>query len=181
VEVYQLAAKDQGLIGYAQYLDNYPNITSPTNAKQCGNAREYFGFDAHFLNDDQVCEDIYQLRFTDDFDFLNEFFNQGSSGNTNLCSGDASCLLQSPDLDFDSFVLKGKQWRSANFALAQIAQGLADAFDLAGNLDCPFSGPICVFIKSTAIFISFVLYVAFRLVSLDFVFVRRVEPRHNFF
>jgi hypothetical protein len=45
----------------------------------CGRAREYFGFDANFINDKQICQDIGQFQNTRDFKFLEEFFKQGTS------------------------------------------------------------------------------------------------------
>ena len=53
-------------------------MTDTTDRTQCGRVRGYFGFDELFINDEQVCEDIEQFKYTKDFDFLNEFFNLGS-------------------------------------------------------------------------------------------------------
>jgi hypothetical protein len=43
-----------------------------------GRTREYFGFDANFVNDDQICGDLEQFQLVRDFSFLDEFFDQGS-------------------------------------------------------------------------------------------------------
>jgi hypothetical protein len=63
---------------FKEYLIQAPNITDPTDIHQCGRVRGYFGFDELFINDQQVCEDIEQLKDSRDFEFLNEFFKQGS-------------------------------------------------------------------------------------------------------
>jgi hypothetical protein len=63
---------------FKEYLIQAPNITDPTDVHQCGRVRGYFGFDELFINDQQVCEDIEQLKDSRDFEFLNEFFKQGS-------------------------------------------------------------------------------------------------------
>ena len=165
-------------IGYLQYLNDAPKLTNPedvTNAKQCGNLKEYLGYDRDLLDNEYICENVYQLRYTDDFDFLNEFFDQGSGGNgPGLCGGgadfDASCVLTEPLLaaDFPSVILKGKKWRSTNFALAQIADGLGDILSLNGDLECP-SGPgvnqICVGFKNVTILILYIIYIIFRLTA----------------
>jgi hypothetical protein len=65
---------------FAGYVNTSPNITDVTDPFECGRAREYFGFQDNFINDLQICEDIGQLALTKDFEILNEFFNQGSSG-----------------------------------------------------------------------------------------------------
>jgi hypothetical protein len=51
---------------------------NPLDAFECGRAREYFGFDEYFINDEHICRDINQFRNTRDFEFLEEFFKQGS-------------------------------------------------------------------------------------------------------
>jgi hypothetical protein len=51
----------------------------PDDPYACGRARVYFGFDANFINDKQICQDIKQFQNSRDFVFLEEFFNQGTS------------------------------------------------------------------------------------------------------
>ena len=45
-------------------------------------ARQYFGYDESFLNDQAICDEIDELRFSKDFTFLDEFFSSegGASG-----------------------------------------------------------------------------------------------------
>jgi hypothetical protein len=101
VEDYHRDALEENKIAFANYLEGMPGgeyltpakcdnatdpaescgepkVWDPENLDQCGQAREYFGFDANFVNDKQICRDINQLRNTRDFEFLEEFFNQGS-------------------------------------------------------------------------------------------------------
>ena len=66
------------LQAFTMYLGAAPNITDPADYDQCGSTREFFGFDAGFINDDQICDDIEQLRFSRDFQFLEDFFGVGS-------------------------------------------------------------------------------------------------------
>ena len=58
------------------YLEGAPAIKNVTDPNQCIKAREHFGYDAGFINDKQICEDIHQFRFAKDFNFLEEFFDQ---------------------------------------------------------------------------------------------------------
>jgi hypothetical protein len=170
VGLYSEYAKEENLIGYAQYLEDYPTITNTTNSKQCGDAREYFGYDPDFLNDAHICDDIFQLRYTEDFDFLNEFFNQGTNTNPTICDGNApSCLLTepTPEDEFSSPILKGKQWRSSNFAIGQISQLLYDGYDYAGNLECPATPIVtvaCTALKNLVVTVFFFSAVVTRLV-----------------
>jgi hypothetical protein len=57
---------------FAQYVNASPSIINHTDPFQCGRAREYFGFQNNFINDEQICEDISQLALTRDFEILNE-------------------------------------------------------------------------------------------------------------
>lgn len=77
------AATIGGQIGFRSYLQGAPSITSPIDFDKCGSARQYFGFDELFVNDGQICEDISQFRYTNDFDFMDEFFGQGSDSGSN--------------------------------------------------------------------------------------------------
>jgi hypothetical protein len=61
---------------YATYLEASPIITDPTDRVSCGRARDYFGFDDDFINDEQICEDVEQLRNTRDFKLLESFFGE---------------------------------------------------------------------------------------------------------
>jgi hypothetical protein len=67
-------ALSEGKKGLAAYLRLMPNITDTGSQAQCGQAREYFGFDEFFINDVQICEDVYQLRYSRDFGWISEFF-----------------------------------------------------------------------------------------------------------
>ena len=60
------------------YLETAPVIDDPTDYDQCGSTREFFGFDAGFINDQQICDDVEQLRFSRDFSFLETFTGQGT-------------------------------------------------------------------------------------------------------
>jgi hypothetical protein len=98
VQNYYNNARSENRSAFATYLQGMPggeyltpancdNATDPAkycdekwvDPDQCGAAREYFGFDASFVNDQSICTDINQFQNTRDFDFLEEFFKQGSA------------------------------------------------------------------------------------------------------
>jgi hypothetical protein len=78
-EHFEVANVTEGQEAFAWYLAKAPEIEDPTDFRQCGEARQYFGFDEYFIHDVQICADLGQLRFSKDFDFLNEFFGQGEA------------------------------------------------------------------------------------------------------
>jgi hypothetical protein len=93
VEDYHDEAVNDKKTAFANYLESMPGGEylscdtdkscekwDPIDPFACGRAREYFGFDTNFINDKQICEDISQFRNTRDFQFLEEFFKQGSDG-----------------------------------------------------------------------------------------------------
>ena len=80
---------------FFEYLDSAPKLEDPTDSKQCGKTREYFGFEETFVNDLQICEDIEQLKFERDFTFLDDFFNQGAA----LSDGDDAAPPAVPALE----------------------------------------------------------------------------------
>jgi hypothetical protein len=122
---------------FLSYLTAAPEIQDASVVKQCQRAREYFGFDRDFLDGGKICGDIEQFRLTEDFDFLNEFFNQGSSP-TAGCDGRLDCWLTKPKAEdeFASEVQQGKGWRVENFVLAQITAGANDVFNIVDAF-CP--------------------------------------------
>ena len=84
---------------FEKYLESAPNITDPTDRHQCGSTRGYFGFEENFINDAQICEDIEQLKYSRDFDFLDEFLAQGSE---TLKADVYSLELKPPDRSMSS-------------------------------------------------------------------------------
>jgi hypothetical protein len=65
-------------LAYRNYLEGAPTIKVPTSTQECGDARAYFGFDPFFPNDDQICDDVKQLRGSRDFEVLNDFAKGGN-------------------------------------------------------------------------------------------------------
>ena len=173
VEEYTQAAIDQELNSYQQFLEDSPEITDPTSFRECGNAREYFGYDKDFLDDERVCDDVWQMRMTEDFDFLDEFYNQGSDGGVDgSCGTFAECHLTPPEKedDFADVIKKGKKWRSTNFGLEQLAFAAAMVLEYLGFLSCPEDPPLnvaknaCTAGKNLALSIAFPFFVAFELI-----------------
>ena len=92
----------ENLPAFLAYLDDAPNVTDATSQEQCGRLRNYFGFDEFFINDDGICGDIEQLKLSSNFDFLEEFFNQGSDSS----SGGDGCGTGGPAQTVEPFVLE---------------------------------------------------------------------------
>eukprot|EP00977_Amphora_coffeiformis_P013338 scaffold3471_cov175-Amphora_coffeaeformis.AAC.12 len=151
-------ARNENRTAFANYLLNAPNITDPENSFQCGWAREYFGFPANFINDNQICEDIKQFRNSRDFEFLEEFFNQGSSSDEPGDDDDnfnvvPPLVLVPPDpenrdateaVSKKAEVQNGQAWRATNFALESAAKTLNSIYDAIKDSKCPCGGPFCV-------------------------------------
>jgi hypothetical protein len=106
VEGYHVDAVNDNRIAFSTYLEGMPGGEYLTPAKcdnasdpakycdekwvdpdLCGKAREYFGFDASFVNDLKICTDIKQFQNSKDFDFLDEFFKQGRDAEVENESG----------------------------------------------------------------------------------------------
>ena len=75
VESYQNEYEEP--LAYADWLKLSPLINDASSSLDCGDARQYFGYDPNFVNDEHICDDVRQLRFSRDFAFLDNFFNQG--------------------------------------------------------------------------------------------------------
>ena len=89
-EYFTEANAADGNQAYAQYLSSAPSISDPTVFQQCGETRNYFGFDDTFLNDNAICEDVYQMRYSRSFDFLEDFFGDSGSSTAQTGSGDGT-------------------------------------------------------------------------------------------
>ena len=89
-EYFTEANATDGNQAYAQYLSSAPSISDPTVFQQCGETRNYFGFDDTFLNDNAICEDVYQMRYSRSFDFLEDFFGDSGSSTAQTGSGDGT-------------------------------------------------------------------------------------------
>lgn len=60
------------------FLVDAPNVLDTMDIAQCGDLREYLGFDAGFADDDQICEETKRLECSDDiFAALNGFSGGG--------------------------------------------------------------------------------------------------------
>ena len=79
---------------FAAYLESAPTIDDVTNAEQCGRTREYFGYSALYVNDEDICGNIEQFSYSRDLKFIEEFFSGTSAGN-----GPDDDLSGPPDLE----------------------------------------------------------------------------------
>jgi hypothetical protein len=59
------------------FLEAAPEVNDPDNSYQCGQLREYYGFDEDYPIDDDICADINFLKNSDDYRFINRY-NKGS-------------------------------------------------------------------------------------------------------
>ncbi|CAB9525265.1 TECPR [Seminavis robusta] len=151
-------------VAYKEYLRLAPNVAITTDSIQCGRARQYFGYDARFLNDQAICDDIHELRLSKDFSFMDEFLGgQADGGGTapGNTTGDYTELNIAPLTIIEiapppvpDFKLgkvnythsglmkqtKGQGWRATNFALRT---ALGVVYFVRGILDsaaCPETG-----------------------------------------
>jgi hypothetical protein len=120
------------------------------------------------LDDNKICADIEQLRFTREFSFLDEFFNQGSSMASAECAGGGvECFLTNPE---DGLVVPcggaegGKAWRVVNTVLRQLTAAANDAFSII-DASCPDDAFSKAAGCAAAESIAFVIYAVLRVVS----------------
>ncbi|CAB9523634.1 expressed unknown protein [Seminavis robusta] len=163
IQKYIQDAESEGKPAFKTYLANAPKIEDPTKQKQCGKTRRYFGFDALFINDNQICEDIEQLKFTRNFDDLNEFFGSGSGVSKQKSqqedsSGIPMLTLQEPDRkdSTGSWATKDTSIKWTIFGMQTAEQALQQGTDYLASLKCPCDGfcileNICGSMKNTAL------------------------------
>ena len=84
-EYIDLASEDQ--VAFKEYLESAPAISDPTDSIDCGMAREYFGYEDSYTNDADICENIEEFQYTDDFTILDNLFG-GSNTKTFEDPGD---------------------------------------------------------------------------------------------
>jgi hypothetical protein len=58
------------------FLKAAPEVNNSTSSYECGQLREYYGFDEDYPIDDDICVDINFLKDSDDFRFINRY-NKG--------------------------------------------------------------------------------------------------------
>ncbi|CAB9496637.1 expressed unknown protein [Seminavis robusta] len=60
-------AKKNGRKTYKGYLEAAPKLNDNTDVKQCGDLKEYFGFESTYPDQIEICEDVFFLRYSNDF------------------------------------------------------------------------------------------------------------------
>ena len=75
---------------FEDYLDASPSIADTTDYEECGRARNYFGFDENFINDQAICDDIDQLKYSKSFKFLEDMYGSNGSSSSGS-SGSSGC------------------------------------------------------------------------------------------
>lgn len=48
---------------YLYYLNDAPVIDDPTDNDQCGDLREYFGYERTFPLDKKICDEVWEVSF----------------------------------------------------------------------------------------------------------------------
>ena len=82
-------ASSNNLPMFVDYLGASPSISDATDNDECGRARNYFGFDENFINDQAICDDIEQLKHSKSFKFLEDMY--GSGGSSSSSSSSSGC------------------------------------------------------------------------------------------
>lgn len=92
------ASTDETRRAFFAYLNDAPVVKDTHNLAECGNLREYFGYDKDFPDDNRICSDVESLQCR------NDFLNLDNLGE-NTGSGDSDVLVSMPKLHLRS---KGK-------------------------------------------------------------------------
>lgn len=126
------------LPAFQSYLESSPVIEDSTNFDQCSQAREYFGFQGSYINDVNVCGEIEQLKYTNDFGFLDRFFGQGAEEDVpSLATADEFSLTPINRSGTQSKVVQnGVKWRATNFALTTTLEFLTNVRDASVDVEC---------------------------------------------
>jgi len=147
------------------YLEGAPSITDASSTSQCGKAREYFGYDEYFINDDQICADAWQLRYSKDFSWMEDFFggadedaDENENGDSSIscdCGNDDEeekdedreavklkdilpLLLDEPGESYKELPISaGKLWSAANFGISGALSAAYQAYEGVVGFECP--------------------------------------------
>ncbi|CAB9517836.1 expressed unknown protein [Seminavis robusta] len=139
--------------GYAEYLKG-GLVGTATDPDDCGSSREYFGYDALYTHDLEICDQVQQLHNTQNFAFLEEFFDQGSEvGRGEEFAVDWEALSTPDRVRSGSYaVIDGEAWQAANFYISQIFAPIDTTVECVMAYKCP-DGPFgdtvcCVIVNS---------------------------------
>ncbi|CAB9517861.1 Apolipoprotein(a) [Seminavis robusta] len=142
--------KEKGHHAYAKYVEG-GRITDPKDVLDCGRARKYFGYDEHYTHDDDVCENVRQLRNTRRFKDLDRFFGRGADGSSGKAEGpkevDSAKVgkrtffgeLVKPKREQSGTnpVQSNQAWAAVNFVLELLVDSVWSIFSTVAGLDCP--------------------------------------------
>lgn len=129
------------------FLNTAPEVLSASSSYECGQLREYFGFDSDYPIDEDICADIDLLKDSDEYGFINRY-NSGTQED----KPNPDAVLFTPEIP--SFTSnEGFKWREANFALSQVTLTLRELHDYISNLECPCTpavadGLLCTIAKN---------------------------------
>ena len=153
-------------------MESAPEINNPYDYNQCGKTKEYFGFKASFVNEKEICNEIKQLKYTRDFDFLAEFFAQGSGGGGGGPNGENLPNLIQPNREYSGSgpVEKGEAWEKENYELKHGIDVLDSIWNLAVNIECPddptsSSWNVCSTVKNVLNVAAWAIIQTLRIVS----------------
>ncbi|CAB9510835.1 expressed unknown protein [Seminavis robusta] len=179
-------AENDGKLSYKAYLEPGA-VENPNDFDDCGDSREYFGYDPLYKNDDDVCANIKQLHNTKDFGFLDEFYSQGSPavdpGRMGGGGYDSNYQTNANDYthtnidttEWDELFNVDKKWSRTNlvqdagvsggllFALGLARTFVQSAVDLTADIECTseISSNIgCVTVKNLGFLVLHIVLIA---------------------
>jgi len=139
------ASKRTNRIAFFEYLDGAPKVENDEDPVQCGELREYFEYDFDYPDDNKIAENVYHIQCRSDFENIDDYAT-GKNGPAG--DGDGEDEDEEEELFVDTTLVfatkKGfddtgaKVWRSTNFVLQKVIDGLALGLEIAeyGGLNC---------------------------------------------
>ena len=140
-----------------KYLNSAPAVNDYNSNVECGTLREYFGFPANHIVDDDIIMDIQLLPESDRFKYLQRYatFMAGGGGGGSTDGDQVSQLklFKQQKVGFDPNA--ADDWARANFALSQAVMTARETLCLLKEIECPIEGgPLsvtCVSMKNIAV------------------------------
>ena len=75
-------ANSTGLFAFQEYLNQAPTVADTNSTKECGDLREYLGYDPDFPDDDHICYEFDHIKCRSDFTSLDDPIANSSDGDS---------------------------------------------------------------------------------------------------
>ncbi|CAB9521743.1 expressed unknown protein [Seminavis robusta] len=127
-------AESNSRSAYKGYLSDAPNITDTGDSDQCGEVREYFGYDSDYPDDDEICDDVQYLRYNKQFDNIDATFGSSSS-QSGVDDGGSQLDLtapETPEITSEGY----DDVSNALYVYTQTLSSLEEAFDVIDSTEC---------------------------------------------